>query len=174
MSQRFERDMVQALPLLRRQARFLTRSPWEAEDLVQDALVRALRFRDSFRPGTNLPAWLQRILKNEFLTQRRRERRGLEDANGRSPDEIACNPNQEWRIRVGEMQDALYRLPHANRRALMLVAAAGLSYQQAAQMCGCEANVLKSRVRRARVKLAELTGAEASPSEAARRPEATP
>lgn len=155
MSQSFERSMLQELPRLRRYAESLTRSACEAEDLVQDALVRAWRFRASFRPGTNLRAWLTRIVKNEFLSQRQRGRR--EEAGLWISESFACDPDQEWRIRVGEVLAALPQLPTGNRRALLLVAAEGLSYDEAARRCGCDANVLRSRVRRARVKLAELT-----------------
>jgi RNA polymerase sigma-70 factor (ECF subfamily) len=155
----FRNAMLEQIPRLRAYAMALTGSSVEADDLVQDALVRVWRFRAAFQPGTNLGAWMFRILKNEFLTQKSRKRPIVEDPGGLLSNQMPCEADQEWRLRYGEILDALPHLPDDNRDALLLVVAAGLSYQEAAQVCGCGPGVLKGRVYRARVRLAELTDA---------------
>ncbi|RAK57636.1 sigma-70 family RNA polymerase sigma factor [Phenylobacterium deserti] len=157
MSDSFREAMLGQIPKLRAYATALTGSSVEADDLVQDALVRVWRFRDAFQPGTNIAAWMFRILKNEFLTQRTRRRPMVEDPDGQLSGQLTCDPDQEWRLQYGEILDALPLLPDDNRDALLLVVAGGLSYQEAAHVCGCDVGVLKGRIRRARVRLAELT-----------------
>nr|MEA2798855.1 polymerase sigma-70 factor, subfamily [Phenylobacterium sp.] len=158
MKDDFRDLMLAEIPRLRASAVALTGSAVEADDLVQDALVRAWRFRDRYILGTNLAAWMFRILKNAFLTQRTGRRSWVEDVDGQYSSRIAFAPEQEWRVQLTELLDALPQLPEDNRDAVLLVGALGMSYQEAADVCGCDIGVLRGRVHRGRAQLADLTG----------------
>lgn len=151
----FQRQLLEHIPRLRAFAVSLTHNPEEADDLVQDVLLRAWRARDSFELGTNLHAWLFRILRNTFYNDAVVKRRAVQDVDGALAAKLASAPNQEWRLRWSEMLEALQQLkPHA-REALLMIAAAGLSYEDAAEICGCPVGTIKSRVKRARAELAQ-------------------
>ena len=127
-------DVIGLLGPLRRYARSLTRDETQAEDLVQDTLVRAYERRGSFRPGGNLRGWLLSILHNTFIDGRRRhvaEFRRLEQAAALA--DTAAPPEQESRVRLQQVQAAFMSLPDEQRAALHLVAIEGLSYQEAAE-----------------------------------------
>lgn len=156
----FRRDVVALIPRLRAYAMSLARSDVEADDLVQETLMKAWRARASFVPGTNLQAWLFTILRNAFLSETVIRSRTTQDVDGHHAARLAAGPNQEWRLRYGEMLTGLRRLrPHA-REALLLVAASGMSYEEAARICNCPVNTMKSRVKRARASLADMIGFE--------------
>ena len=142
----------------------LTRNPTEAEDLVQDAFVKAMRARHQFHPGTNLKAWLFRILTNTFINKYRRG--GLERsvfdgpdadplADGwvsastmrhlRDPEQIALMPMVEKEIQV-----ALDALPHEFRLAVILCDVEEFSYEEIAQIMGCPIGTVMSRLHRGR------------------------
>jgi RNA polymerase sigma-70 factor (ECF subfamily) len=142
----------------------MTRNPTEAEDLVQDALVKAIRARDQFQPGTNLKAWLFRILTNTFINKYRRgglERSVLDGpdadplADGwvsastmrqlRDPEQVALLPIVE-----GEVRNALDALPDEFKLAVMLVDVEEFSYEEAAQIMGCPIGTIMSRLHRGR------------------------
>ncbi|MGQ3676416.1 sigma-70 family RNA polymerase sigma factor [Xanthobacter sp. TB0139] len=153
-------QVVALLPALRAFARALTRGRSEADDLVQETLLKALSNIDKFEPGTNMRAWLFTILRNSFYTdirKRRRESDGLAHLAGQSHH---AGPEQEWALTLKSMEEALTHLPDDQREALVLVGAAGLSYEEAANVCGCAVGTIKSRVNRARAKLLTLMGAE--------------
>lgn len=151
----FRRQLIEHIPRLRAFALSLTHDGERADDLVQDVLLRAWRARDSFVLGTNLHAWLFRILRNTFYNDAVVRRRSVQDVDGALAAQLSAAPNQEWRVRWGEMLEALQRLkPHA-REALLMIAAAGMSYEEAAQICGCPVGTIKSRVKRARAELAQ-------------------
>jgi RNA polymerase sigma-70 factor (ECF subfamily) len=124
---------------------------------VQDALVRAWQFRAGFRVGTNLKAWLYKILRNTFYTQSVKRRRTVQDVDGKLAAQLTCNPDQEWRLVYDELLEALTHLSPDTRDALLLVVAAGLTYEEAADVAGCAVGTMKSRVNRARERLAKLT-----------------
>lgn len=156
----FRRDVVALIPRLRAYAMSLARSNVEADDLVQETLMKSWRARDSFAPGSNLQAWLFTILRNAFLSEAVIRSRTTQDVDGHHAARLSASPNQEWRIRYGEMLGALQQLrPHA-REALLLVAASGMSYEEAARICNCPVNTMKSRVKRARASLADKIGFE--------------
>lgn len=141
------------LPDMRAFARFLARDAALADDLVQEAVLRALRAESQWDPQTSLRAWLFHILRNIFLEQRRRhgtERRALE----RLPEPDAPPPAQEARAAVTELARALDGLPLILREALILVGAHGLSSEEAAVICAVPVGTLKARVSRARAMLA--------------------
>jgi RNA polymerase sigma-70 factor (ECF subfamily) len=149
-------DILATLPNLRAFAISLSGSPDKADDLVQETLVRALANIDSFEPGTNLPAWLFTILRNLFRSEYRKRKREVEDSEGRFAATLQTRPEQSSRIEFKEFQQALARIPADRREALILVGASGFSYEEAAEICGCAVGTIKSRVNRARRKLAEM------------------
>ena len=178
MSDRFRDEVIALIPPLRGYASALTRSSVDADDLVQDALVRAWQFRAGFQVGTNLKAWLYKILRNTFYTQSMKARKTVQDVDGRLAAQLVSNPDQEWRLVYDELLSALDHLSQDTRDALLLVVAAGLTYEEAAEVADCAVGTMKSRVNRARQRLAELTDFELSskyaPAEPARRPVSRP
>lgn len=164
MSDPFRDEVVALIPPLRGYAIALTRSSAEADDLVQDALVRAWQFRDGFKAGSNLKAWLYKILRNTFYTQSVRRRRTVQDVDGRLAAQLVSSPDQEWRLAYDELLVALGKLSQDTRDALLLVVAAGLTYEEAADVAGCAIGTMKSRVNRARERLAELTDFDLAPT----------
>jgi RNA polymerase sigma-70 factor, ECF subfamily len=151
------RDQVLATtPSLRAFAISLCGNIDRADDLVQETLLRALSHIDSFQPGTNMPAWLFTILRNLFRSEYRKRRREVEDADGRYAETLKSQPEQTGRVEFEEFRTALAKLPSDQREALILVGASGFSYEDAASICGCAVGTIKSRVNRARTRLADL------------------
>lgn len=148
-------SMLAAVPGLRAFAMSLSGKMDHADDLVQETLLRALNNIDSFEPGTNMSAWLFTILRNLFRSQYRKRRREVEDADGRLAETLKSPPDQQSHIEFEEFRAALARLPADQREALILVGASGFSYEEAAQICGSAVGTIKSRVNRARKRLAE-------------------
>ena len=148
--------LLAAVPSLRAFAISLCGQVDRADDLVQDTLVRALANIDRFERGTNLNAWLFTILRNLFHSEYRKRRREVEDADGKYAATLSVAPDQMPHLDFEDLQKALARLPHDQREALLLVGASGFSYEQAAEICGCAVGTIKSRVNRARNRLAEL------------------
>jgi RNA polymerase sigma-70 factor (ECF subfamily) len=151
------RDQVlSTVPSLRAFAISLCGNIDRADDLVQETLLRALSHIDSFEPGTNMPAWLFTILRNLFRSEYRKRRREVEDADGRYAETLKSHPEQTGRVEFEEFRTALAKLPPDQREALILVGASGFSYEDAASICGCAVGTIKSRVNRARTRLADL------------------
>ena len=142
----------------------LTRNPTEAEDLVQDALVKAMRARDQFHVGTNLKAWMFRILTNTFINKYRRgglERSVLDGPEAdplvdgwvsastmrqlRDPEQIALRPIVE-----GEVGRALDQLPPEFKLAVVLCDVEEFSYEEIAEIMGCPIGTVMSRLHRGR------------------------
>ena len=149
-------DVVALIPALRAFAWSLSHNSADADDLVQDTLIKAWTHRAKFEPGTNLRAWLFTILRNTYYTavvRRRREVRDEDDQHARS---LTSAPTQEWGLAIHALQNALEQLPMEHREALILVGAAGLSYEEAAEICGCALGTIKSRVNRARNRLMKI------------------
>jgi len=157
--------MLGAVPSLRGFAVSLSGNPNTADDLVQETLTRALANIDSFRPGTNMSAWLFTILRNQFRSDYRKRRREVEDADGKYAEKLHVPPEQMGRVEIAELRAALARLPYDQREALILVGASGFSYEEAADICGCAVGTIKSRVSRARTVLAQMMSPPASPRE---------
>jgi RNA polymerase sigma-70 factor (ECF subfamily) len=151
------RDAILAtVPSLRAFAVSLCGNLDRADDLVQETLTRALANIESFRPGTNMAAWLFTILRNQFRSEYRKRRREVEDAEGTHAASLQAPPEQLARVEFGELRQALGELPEDQREALILVGASGFSYEEAANICGCAVGTIKSRVNRARTHLAQL------------------
>jgi RNA polymerase sigma-70 factor, ECF subfamily len=147
--------MLSAIPHLRAFAISLSGSVDKADDLVQGALLKGLTNFDKFQPGTSMQAWLFTILRNDFLTQIRRKKREVEDPEGSWAEKVAVMPDQNSRLDFTDMLKALSKLPVDQREALLLVSAEGLSYEDAARICGTNIGTIKSRINRARSALAK-------------------
>jgi RNA polymerase sigma-70 factor, ECF subfamily len=159
---RIRDSIIAIVPTLRAFAISLSGNADRADDLVQETILRALANISSFEPGTNLSAWLFVILRNVFRSEYRKRRREVEDSDGRHAETLKTYPAQTSRIEFEEFRQALSKLPPGPREALILVAASGFSYEEAADICGCPVGTVKSRVNRARVRLAELLSIEGS------------
>jgi RNA polymerase sigma-70 factor (ECF subfamily) len=152
--------LLAAVPSLRAFAISLCGQIDRADDLVQDTLLRALSNIDRFERGTNLNAWLFTILRNLFHSEYRKRRREVEDADGSYANRLKVQPEQGSRLDFEDFQGALEKLSHEQREALLLVGASGFSYEEAATICGCAVGTIKSRVNRARSRLASLLAVE--------------
>ena len=152
--------MLAAVPSLRAFAISLCGNVDRADDLVQETLMRALANIHSFQPGTNMPAWLFTILRNLFRSEYRKRRREVEDTDGSYADTLKTPAEQTSRVEFKELATALTKLPDDQREALLLVGASGFSYEEAAEICGCAVGTIKSRVNRARTRLANLLAIE--------------
>lgn len=148
--------MFDAIPSLRAFAISLCGNVDQADDLVQETLYRALANINSFQPGTNMSAWLFTILRNLFRSDYRKRRREVEDADGSYAESLKSQPDQFGRIEFEEFRNALAQLPSDQREALILVGASGFSYEEVANICGCAVGTVKSRVNRARNRLAQI------------------
>src|SRR5471030_2345281 len=149
-------QILAAVPSLRAFAISLSGNVDRADDLVQETLLRALANIHSFQPGTNMSAWLFTILRNLFRSEYRKRRREVEDADGSYADSLKSQPEQGSHLEFKEFKTALAKLPADQREALILVGASGFSYEEAAAICECAVGTIKSRVNRARNRLADL------------------
>jgi RNA polymerase sigma-70 factor (ECF subfamily) len=155
-------SMLAAVPSLRAFAISLSGNVDRADDLVQETLLRAIANIDSFQPGTNMSAWMFTILRNLFRSEYRKRRREVEDADGSYAESLKSHPEQNSHLEFQEFRTALSKLPPDQREALILVGASGFSYEEAAAICDCAVGTIKSRVNRARTRLAGLLSIEGS------------
>lgn len=169
----FKADLVVLIPQLRAFARSLCGHRERADDLAQEAMLRAWGARNSFQAGTNLRAWAFVILRNIFLSQMRRARFTGEWDESVAARALSTPPSQEHHLQAGDLQRALLCLPETQREALILVAAGGFSYEEAARICNCAVGTIKSRVARARMALERMFADDACPPRAASRAQAT-
>lgn len=156
ISNQFRADLLAAIPSLRAFGLSLTARSDRADDLVQETLMKAWKYHESFTAGTNMKAWLYTILRNEFYTQLRKRKREVEDADGVYSNKVAVHADQDSHLEMADLTVALSKLPEDQREAIVLVGASGFSYEEAAKICGCAVGTIKSRVNRARNRLAEL------------------
>lgn len=182
----FEREAMLHLDTLYGAALRLTRSPSDAEDLVQDSLVKAFRFYDRFEAGTNMKAWLLKILRNTFINRYRRtvrERNVFEGAIAKPVGDGVMSrdamrgltrpvENAQRRLLAEEIQRALDELPEEHRTIVLLADVEELSYREIADIAGCPIGTVMSRLHRARKALqsrlvdqAVALGIRAEPSE---------
>jgi RNA polymerase sigma-70 factor (ECF subfamily) len=156
VSAQIKADLIAVIPNLRAFAVSLSGNPDRADDLVQETLVKAWSNIGSFVEGTNLPAWLFTILRNIYYSEYRKRRREVADPDGAIAGKLATAPAQNGHMDMLDFHAALQQLPNDQREALILIGASGLSYEEAAGICGCAIGTMKSRVNRARNRLAEL------------------
>ncbi|ACL62168.1 sigma-70 family RNA polymerase sigma factor [Methylobacterium nodulans] len=154
----FRDGLLAALPSLRAFALSLTNNAARADDLVQDTILRAWQNQHRFQPGTNLNAWLFTILRNAFYSEQRKRMREVQDEDGSYAARLFTAPDQGHRLDVQDLRAGLAKLPPDQREALILVGAEGLSYEEVARICGVAIGTIKSRVNRARNRLADLLG----------------
>jgi RNA polymerase sigma-70 factor (ECF subfamily) len=152
--------MLQSIPSMRAFAISLTGNVDQADDLVQEAMVRGVTYIDRFQPGTNIEAWLFTILRNQFHTFYRKRKREVQDPDGGIAARLAVPPEQDGHADVEDLKAGLAQLPIDQREALLLVGPQGFSYEEAAAICGARIGTIKSRVNRARTRLADLLGIE--------------
>lgn len=148
--------LIGLLPNLRAFAVSLCGDVDRADDLVQDTLLRAWSNLDKFEAGTNLRAWLFTILRNTYFSNFRKRRREVEDSEGQRAAGLAVMPEQHGAVDLADFRKALDTLAPDQREALILIGAAGFSYEEAAEICGCAVGTIKSRVNRARTRLANV------------------
>ena len=154
----FRDQLIAQIPNLRAFGASLSGSMHLADDLVQDTLVKAWSNAGSFTQGTNIRAWLFTILRNTYYSLYRKRGREVQDTDGFYAERLAVPASQESAIDLADMRFALAKLPEEQREALIMVGATGLSYEEAALICGVAVGTVKSRVNRGRNKLAELLG----------------
>jgi RNA polymerase sigma-70 factor (ECF subfamily) len=154
----FKDDLVAEMANLRAFAVSLCGSAAVADDLVQETLLRAWSKWDKFQPGTSMRAWLFTILRNIYYSSRRRSVREVQDSDGAYAQQLAVSGDQESHVDLEDFRKALTRLSDEQREVLILVAAAGVSYEEAAAICGVEVGTIKSRLSRARTQLVALLG----------------
>jgi len=152
----FKNGLIREIPNLRAFAASLSGSMQLADDLVQDTLLKAWGNSDKFEPGTSLRAWLFTILRNTYYSLYRKRGREVQDSEGTYAERMATHGNQESHLDLADFRKALAKLPEEQREVLIMVGATGLSYEEAAEICGVAIGTIKSRVNRARTKLAEL------------------
>ncbi|MBL8604605.1 MAG: sigma-70 family RNA polymerase sigma factor [Myxococcales bacterium] len=185
---RFETEVLPHLDAMHRTALRLTRSASDADDLVQDAVVKAYRFFDNYEEGTNVRAWLLKILTNLFFSKHRRGTLELNVANLAMVDPVADGwvsaasmaPSREPEKMVerplleGAVARVLEEIPEDFRTVLVLVDVEGLTYREVAEAMNCPMGTVMSRLHRARRAVAQKLGivpasAEAAPSAAEER-----
>jgi len=154
----FRAGLLDALPGLRAFAVSLVVNQTTADDLVQETLLKAWANQHRFEPGSNLKAWLCTILRNQFYTECRKRKREVEDADGALAAKVVAPAAQEASTDLRRVWQHLAKLPAAQREALVLVAAQGMTYEAAAELIGCQVGTMKSRVSRARAFLVGSLG----------------
>ncbi|MEI2385583.1 sigma-70 family RNA polymerase sigma factor [Breoghania sp. JC706] len=149
-------EFVGCIPSMRAFAASLTGASDRADDLVQESLMKAWGNLHSFTAGTNMRAWLFTILRNTFYSNCRKLKREVQDSDGTYAANLAEHPQQQGHLDFADFRAALDKLPDDQREALILIGASGFSYEEASEICGCAIGTVKSRVNRARAKLAEM------------------
>jgi len=145
--------IIDLIPALRAFARTLCRNPTDADDLVQETLVRAINSLHQYEQGTRLKSWLFTIMRNTFITSARKYARERPGSDGCVSQLGSTPPGQDWSRALHEVEEAMQRLPQKQREIVVLVAILGVSYDEAASICGCAIGTIKSSLNRARASL---------------------
>ncbi|MEN5145878.1 sigma-70 family RNA polymerase sigma factor [Brevundimonas diminuta] len=146
----FKAELVTLIPHLRAFARTLTGDPTSADDLAQEAMMKAWDARASYQMGTNMKAWTFMILRNQFYSEKRRSWRQTQLDQEAAERTLIAVDDPEAPVALDELRQALRTLPEEQREALILVGAGGFAYEEAAEICQCAVGTVKSRVSRAR------------------------
>jgi RNA polymerase sigma-70 factor, ECF subfamily len=154
----FRDRLIGEIPHLRAFGASLSGSTQLADDLVQETLLKAWHHAASFTEGTNFKAWLFTILRNTYYSIYRRRGREVQDTDGFYASQVAVSASQDGHMDLADFRKALIQLPEEQREALIMIGATGLSYEEAAGICGVAIGTMKSRVNRARMRLSERLG----------------
>ena len=152
----FRDQLVAIIPALRSFARGLCGSRAMADDMAQEAMVRAWAARASYIQGTNFRAWMFIILRNQFYSTIRKDARMTSWDPEVAERLLVEAPAQQDGIHVSDVAKALQKLPPEQREVLLIVGANGASYEEAAEIIGCAVGTIKSRLARGRKALALL------------------
>lgn len=155
--QRFQSDLIKLEEPLRCFAKRFLKNEDDINDLVQDTLLKALRYSHQFKSGTAMKSWLFTIMRNTFCTSYRRKIREPIFADDLASVYLTCEAPQLSQVRFSELTRAIQKLPEDARNALMLTVS-GTSYEEAALIFGCKPGTVKSRVNRARYDLGVAIG----------------
>jgi RNA polymerase sigma-70 factor (ECF subfamily) len=159
LDEKTQAEMLSAVPALRKFAISLCRNGDRADDLVQETLLRAIAHFHTFRPDSNLNAWMFTILRNRFFSECREQSRTVEDVDGKHAETLEVVPEQAGWCIAKDLHKAMQELSPRHRQSLILMGD-GLSYEEAAVVCNCEVGTIKSRVHRARLELASRISGE--------------
>jgi RNA polymerase sigma-70 factor (ECF subfamily) len=150
----FRRDLTALIPRMRAFARTMSGDATAGDDLAQEGLAKAWAARNSYRPGTNLKAWVYMIMRNQFFSEKRRSWRSVPLDSETVERTVPAISDPTATIALDELRRAMLMLPEEQREALILIGAGGCSYEEVAAMTGCAVGTIKSRVSRARGRLA--------------------
>jgi RNA polymerase sigma-70 factor, ECF subfamily len=153
-SDTFRDELTGLIPQMRAFARSLCGDATAGDDLAQDALLRAWSAQASFTPGTNMKAWVFTIIRNGFYSEKRRSWRSVHLDQEAAERTLVAVSNPTGGLELDELRRALQQLPDEQREALILVGAGGFSYEEVAELAGCAVGTIKSRVSRARDRIA--------------------
>jgi RNA polymerase sigma-70 factor (ECF subfamily) len=154
----FVQEFLKSTRALRAFAISLTHDVDRAEDLAQSTLLKAGDRRNRVAPVTGFQAWLFMILQNDFHTEHRKRRWEVEDSEGAYAARLISLPDQQFRLELQDLSEALSKLPAWQRELLLLVGAEGMSYEEVAARQHVTVGTIKSRVNRARHHLADILG----------------
>jgi RNA polymerase sigma-70 factor (ECF subfamily) len=152
----FKAQMVALIPRLRAFARGLCRDADLGDDIAQEAMMRAWSSRDTFRPGSNFRAWMFMIVRNHFYTTAAKRSLTVVWDPEAAERLLVQAPTQEDGLHLDDVNRAMARLPDKQREMLLLIAGAGVSYEEASEIAGCSMGTVKSRLNRARIAIREL------------------
>ena len=151
-----EAELMANLPALQSFARRFHKATGDVDDLVQETVAKAIGSSHRFQRGTNLRSWLFTIMRNTFCTKfkvsKREQVRGLDDY----AQHVSSPPTQDWELRGHELEKAIESLPTDFRMVVDMVLIQGMSYELAAERCDVAVGTIKSRLSRARVRLADM------------------
>jgi len=153
VSDAYQDELVALIPYVRAFARSLCRDRAQADDLAQDALASAWRDRGDSVTGTNLRARVLRLLRNRFYSERRRGWRICRLGPREAAQTLGAVGDPSGALHLDDVRRAMQELSDEQREALTLIGAAGMSYDEAAAICGCSSGAIRSRVSRARQRL---------------------
>ncbi|MFM5929278.1 MAG: sigma-70 family RNA polymerase sigma factor [Novosphingobium sp.] len=150
----FHSALTRIAPHLRGFARSLCGCPDRADDLAQEAMLKAWSARGSYRAGTNFKAWMFTILRNQFYSETRRARFTGEYDEEMAERTLRTKGGQEECLELADVVRALSEMPETYRDALILAAIGDFSYEEISEICGIALGTVKSRICRARAMLA--------------------
>ena len=149
----FVDELEALLPQMRAFARSLCHDATLADDIVQSACLKAWSAADTFDPMAKMRPWILRIVRNEYLQHSRRSWRSVDVESGYLEETLVDHRSADLMTEASEAIQAIYSLPIKQRDAVILVLAAGLTYEEAGDIMNCSAGTIKSRVNRARSSL---------------------